>query len=123
MNRPTYWLCYLLFMAVVSVLAYLGKLTGVMEAAMLGLGVPRLHDIGRSGWIVVGVIGIETAVIFGVAATGASVDAVLITAGVIFLVIASLGVWLGLIPGQAEANKWGEPPLPGIQLRKPPKRI
>ena len=119
MNRPTYCLCFLIFAVAVTVLAYLGKLNGGMELMMISVGVPRLHDIGRSGWIVVGAIGIEIVVVFGALFAGASADDLELTSGVVFLVIAALGVWLGAIPGQAQPNKWGDPPLPGIRFGRP----
>jgi uncharacterized membrane protein YhaH (DUF805 family) len=122
-NRPTYWVSYVAFMALVSALICIGKVHGIMESAMLALGVPRLHDIGRSGWVVVGVIGIEFALLVGLAVAGADIDTILISAGAIFFAIAALGIWLGLIPGQPEANKWGDPPLPGVRFGKPEKRI
>ena len=90
-----------------------------MELMMISVGVPRLHDIGRSGWIVVGAIGIEIVVVFGALFAGASADDLELTSGVVFLVIAALGVWLGAIPGQAQPNKWGDPPLPGIRFGRP----
>ena len=64
MNRPTYWLCYVIFMVAVSFLAYIGKLNGGMEMAMIVIGIRRLHDIGRTGWIVGGVILAEVVIMF-----------------------------------------------------------
>ena len=121
MNRPTYWLCYVVFMLVVSILAYLGKLNGGMEVAMILVGIPRLHDIGRSGWIVGAVIAIEIMVLVGAALAGVSVDTLLITSGMIFFSIAALGIWLGIVPGDAGTNKWGETPKAGVNfgIRKP----
>jgi uncharacterized membrane protein YhaH (DUF805 family) len=120
MNRPTYWLCYVLFMLIVSVLVFSGTPPkGGMELMMIFIGIPRLHDIGRSGWLVgIAIIG-EIIVIFGALFAGASVDTLEITAGVVFLVIAALGIWLGLISGDAQANTWGEPPQPGIRFGRP----
>ena len=120
-NRPTYWLCYGIFIVAVSVLAYLGKLNGGMEIAMIMVGVPRLHDIGQSGWIVGGLIATEILVIGGVLLSGAGVDAIQIAGGLIFFAIAALGIWLGIIPGESEANKWGDPPAQGFQWGKPRK--
>lgn len=116
MNRPTYWLCYVLCMVVVSFLAYIGKLNGGMEMAMVLVGVPRLHDIGRSGWLVGAVIAAEIIIILAAVFVGASVDTIEFTGGVIFLSIAVLGVWLGIVPGETDANKWGEPPNAGVQF-------
>jgi uncharacterized membrane protein YhaH (DUF805 family) len=114
-NRPTYWLCYVLFMVAMSVLAYIGKLNGGMEIMMVLIGVPRLHDIGRSGWLVGAAILAEIVVLLAVAIL-ASIDTVEIVGGLVILTIATLGIWLGIIPGQSGANKWGEPPGPGIRF-------
>ena len=114
-NRATYWLAYLVFMVAVSALAYIGKLNGGMEIMMVLIGVPRLHDIGRSGWLVGAAILAEVVIVVAVAIV-ATVDTVEIVAGFIFLVIAALGIWLGTIPSQSIANRWGEPPGPGIRF-------
>jgi uncharacterized membrane protein YhaH (DUF805 family) len=114
-NRPTYWLCYAFFMVAVSVLAYIGKLNGGMEMMMVLIGVPRLHDIGRSGWLVGAAILVEIVIVVAVV-TFASIDTLEIVGGLLFLTIAGLGIWLGTIPGQPDANQWGEPPGPGIRF-------
>ena len=116
MNRPTYWLSLAIVVVVLIALVSMGWTHGGMEMAMLAIGVPRLHDIGRSGWVVVGVIAGEFVAIFAPLALGAGVDAVAIMAGVVFLVVIGLGVWLGCIPGESETNKWGDPPQPGVHF-------
>jgi uncharacterized membrane protein YhaH (DUF805 family) len=114
-NRPTYWLSYVVFMVVVSVLAYIGRLNGGMELMMVVIGVPRLHDIGRSGWLVGAAILAEIVVIVAVSIV-ASLDTLEIVSGLLFFTIAVLGIWLGAIRGQSGANQWGEPPGPGIRF-------
>ena len=84
---------------------------------MVLIGVPRLHDIGRSGWIVGGAILAEAVVILTVAVV-ASIDTLMIAGGLIFFAIVGLGIWLGTIPGQSEANQWGDPPGPGIRFKR-----
>jgi uncharacterized membrane protein YhaH (DUF805 family) len=118
MNRPTYWLCFVIFVAAGCALAYLGKLNGGMEMAMLVIGVPRLHDIGRSGWIVGAVILAEVMIVVGILLAGASVDTLEIAGGVIVLAVAALGIFLGIIPGESGPNKWGEQPGRGVQFRR-----
>jgi uncharacterized membrane protein YhaH (DUF805 family) len=83
---------------------------------MIAIGIPRLHDIGRTGWLVGVAILAEIVVLVGVAVAGASVDTIYVAAGFVFLRISALGIWLGIIPGQAETNKWGDPPGPDIQF-------
>jgi len=114
-NRPTYWLCFAVFMVVVSVLVYIGKANGGMEMMMVLIGVPRLHDIGRSGWLVGAAILAELVIVVA-AAILASMDTLEIVGGLLFFTIAGLGIWLGILPGQPDANQWGEPPGPGIRF-------
>jgi uncharacterized membrane protein YhaH (DUF805 family) len=114
-NRPTYWLCNVFVAVILGVLAYFGKLNGGMEMMMVLIGVPRLHDIGRSGWLVGAAIVAEIVVVVAVAIF-ASMDTLEIVGGLIVLTIAVLGIWLGMIPSQSGANKWGEPPGPGIRF-------
>jgi len=120
MNRPTYWLYFILIMLTITAFVLLGRpLKGGMELMMVVIGIPRLHDVGRSGWIVGGVIVAEVAIIFGALFAGASTDTLRITAGVVFLAVAALGIWLGLISGDPETNRWGERPQPGLRFGKP----
>lgn len=120
-NRATYWLCFGIVVVVLGLLVYIGKLNGGMEMAMIVVGVPRLHDIGRSGWLVGAAIGAEILIMVGLLFAGASVDTIEVSGGLIALSITILGVWLGIVRGQPVANKWGEPPNAGIQFggRKP----
>ena len=118
MNRATYWLCVAIFVVVMSIFAYTGSLHGGMEVAMITIGVPRLHDIGRSGWIVLSVIGVEFGVVIAALVAEASVDEIYLIGGILFAVISALGIWLGTIPGENAANKWGDPPAPGINFGK-----
>lgn len=81
----------------------------VVAAIVVGLcnAVRRLHDLGKTGWWVLG-IGLLTVVIQAPAAVAGE-------AGVIFSLLAaliSLGwtLWLGLAKGQAGENRFGPPP-------------
>ncbi len=120
-NRATYWLCFGIVAVGLGLLIYLGQLKGGLEVAMVVVGVPRLHDIGRSGWLVGAAIGAEILIVAGLLVAGASVDTIEVSGGLIVLGIAILGIWLGIVRGQPIANKWGEPPNAGIQFggRKP----
>ena len=120
-NRRTYWLCCAVFVVIAVVLAYVGKLNGGMEMMMVIIGVPRLHDIGRSGWLVGGAILVEIIVIVAVAIV-ASIDTLEIVGGLIAVTVAGLAIWLGMIPGQIDANRWGEPVGPGIQFSRRTRR-
>lgn len=87
-----------------------------MEILMIAIGVPRLHDIGRSGWIAVGVLVLEVVIVVTPVLFGGGPDDILIAGGVAVLLIALLAIWLGSIPGQPHDNKWGPPPAPGLNL-------
>jgi uncharacterized membrane protein YhaH (DUF805 family) len=118
-NRASYWLLVAVAVGLVFVLTYFGKRSSIFEIALVLVAVPRLHDIGRSGWIVAGVIALEIAVI-GIAAVASGDPEIILTASGAFVVfIALLGIWLGAIPGEPHANKWGPPPAPGLSFNKP----
>ncbi|HEX4302402.1 MAG TPA: DUF805 domain-containing protein [Rhizomicrobium sp.] len=120
MNRQTYWM----ILAPVVVLfglaiAFLPKPPGIAEVIMISLGVPRLHDLGRSGWWMAVPIGLEVvAVILGAVVGG--MDGILVAGGLVVLLLTIMMIVLGLIPGQPQANAFGEPPSPGFAAwRKP----
>jgi len=114
-NRPTYWLLLLGAAVVVGGLAALGVHAAYLEIAMVAIGVPRLHDIGRSGWIILGVIAAEFAIVIAAALLSGG-EGVFIGAGIAVIAIGLLTIWLGCIPGQPHDNKWGPPPASGVNL-------
>jgi len=79
--------------------------------------VPRLHDLGKSGWWVAIPIGIELIAI-GVAIAVFSPEGAYIVFGTVFLAIAGFIVVLGLIPGQPHANRFGDPPKSPFAFRE-----
>lgn len=117
-NRATYWLMGAIVITVLAGLSLTGHRFGGAEFMIILLAVPRLHDIGRSGWWAVGVILVEFAAIIGLVTTDVALDTIILLSGIWVMLLAALGVWLGWIPGEAHANRWGEPPAPGIQFRK-----
>src|SRR5262245_347068 len=115
-NRALYWvgLCTVaLLFTVLNLLS--SNPVGVSEAVLIFLCVPRLHDIGKSGWFVLIGVGIElVAMIIGFSFF--SLDDARSVIGWGTLIILGLLVWLGTIPGNPGPNAWGEPPAPGLQL-------
>ena len=114
MNRPTYLTIFALIVVMYGALvAFMEKPPGIGEVIMISLGVPRLHDLGRSGWwiavpIVLELVAIVCSVIF------LPMGDLLIVAGLVVLLMAVMMLVLGLIPGQPGANAYGEAPPPGM---------
>jgi uncharacterized membrane protein YhaH (DUF805 family) len=115
-NRPTYWASIAMFTLVVCVFVYLGKGNAGLEIMMVVTGIPRLHDIGRSGWWIGAVILAEITVVVGLMIAGTSSDTLELILAFLVLLIGLLAIWLGAIPGQAETNRWGEPTQRGIRF-------
>lgn len=120
-NRAIYWLSI-----GIAGLLYAGmslvfhRQVSVGEAVLIFIGIPRLHDIGRSGWLTLAPIAIE--VVGGVAAlTLLPHETARTVMGVLVLVIGALMIWVGVIPGQPSSNRFGEPPLPALQGWRKPK--
>lgn len=116
-NRATYWLC----VGVIVVLyaasnIYLERNVPVSEIVLVLLCVPRLHDIGRSGWLVVGPLVFEIGAVVA-AFSLLPQQTALAVAGVATIIITALLVWLGCIPGDTAANRFGEPPAPGLTFK------
>ena len=89
----------------------------VSEVALIFVCVPRLHDLGKSGWWAVIPLIVEivsAALAFSLLPFQQAAEVMC----VVVLVIAGLMILLGLIPGQAAANGFGEPPRPGLSLRR-----
>jgi uncharacterized membrane protein YhaH (DUF805 family) len=114
-NRATYW-AGMATLAVVYTLAwmFLGP-TPVHDIVLVFMAVPRLHDLGRSGWWVVPVLAIEWVGAF-VLAAALSPEVFPIAAGLIAIAVFGALAVLGALPGQRDANRFGAPPRRGIQL-------
>ena len=115
-NRATYWLLLGIVAAIFAALVLAGaKPPAIGEMLVIILCVPRLHDIGWSGWWAAAIIVVEVLVLVG-AALVLPMDDLLIVAGVYVFGVAGFLVFLGLIPGQATSNKFGERPAPRISF-------
>jgi uncharacterized membrane protein YhaH (DUF805 family) len=124
----------LIALVIIGYLIWLGALTGVVTAnrirevffivvmliigpaALVFICVPRLHDIGRSGWwvaapLALGYVGGLAAALLLPSETAKTVI------GSIPPIIPLLFVWLGVMPGDPEANGFGDPPPPGLQFK------
>jgi uncharacterized membrane protein YhaH (DUF805 family) len=114
MNRASYaMLLGMLVAAYIVMIKFLERPPGA-EIFVALIAVPRLHDIGKSGWwLLTLLVGEVIAVIIG---WPYGTDGILIASGLFVLFSLALLVILAFVPGQTSANEWGEPPEPGIRL-------
>jgi uncharacterized membrane protein YhaH (DUF805 family) len=120
-NRATYWFSIALVVALLTLASWIfPDFKDGLEVPLVLVGVPRLHDIGRTGWFALVLIPLE----IGAAALAITNPPLADLAFVgVTLVFAGLVIWLGAIPGQSEANRFGERPAPGIDLKRRPKAV
>jgi uncharacterized membrane protein YhaH (DUF805 family) len=121
MNRATYWLTLGIIIVFTVLFNLFGKRqVGVSEVLLLFICVPRLHDVGKSGWWAGGFFLGELALLALSFATLPLIYAT-IPMGLYVLIVGGLMIWLGTMPGDPAANRFGEPPPPGIGLARPKK--
>lgn len=120
-NRPTYWFSLGVVAAIIAIGALVFQVQAkVSEMILVMVCVPRLHDIGRSGWIAVGVVLAEIVVLLGAVMLNVGDETFQILAGVTLLIIVGLLTWLGCIPSDKISNRFGYEPAPGIGFRSRP---
>jgi uncharacterized membrane protein YhaH (DUF805 family) len=119
-NRKTYWAMIALSALLLTGFALMFKSQiHIQEVVLALLCIPRLHDIGKSGWLFLWGIGAEIVGII-LSFTFLPTGAVTIGLGLATLAIAGLVIWLGCIPGQKISNRFGEPTQAGIQWKRSP---
>jgi len=113
-NRATFWLSVgMLVLLIVLIRVFAPSSAHISEVVLMFLAIPRLHDIGRTGWWVLAAFGIEiAAIIVGFVVVPQHALAV---AGGVTLLIFGLMTWLGAIPGNTGPNRYGDQPPPGLQ--------
>lgn len=118
MNRATYWACLAMVVAWALFAALiLEKKSGyVSEVIIACICVGRIHDVGKSGWIVGGIL---VAYVIGalLLVFNLDEDTAFVTLGVINIVITGLLILLGVLRGENGANRYGEQPDFGINFR------
>jgi uncharacterized membrane protein YhaH (DUF805 family) len=114
MNRASYGVFLALLVVAYIVMVNTMKRPPGAEVVVGLIAVPRLHDVGRSGWWLLPLFAGE----FLAVAIGWSggADGILLAGGIYVLLCLFLLIVLGFVPGQPSANRWGEPPLPGVHL-------
>lgn len=114
MNRATYWLGLGLFVAAFIALSLLtAKPPQIAEIILIVFAIPRLHDIGMSGWWVGGVFLAEIALAV-VALIALPPNTSMNAFGVFALVVVGLLIWLGAVAGDPNPNRYGDPPAGGV---------
>lgn len=117
-NRATYWLCLCIIVGAVAVMAAAGvRPPRIGEAMLVLMCVPRLHDLGKSGWWVLIPLGLEVVTVIVALTAFSPEEAYVLFAGAFLVVVGSIVV-LGLIPGQPHANRFGEPPRSPFAFRE-----
>ena len=113
-NRAVFWLC-LVMMVIIAVVARLAFNTGhgLSEGILVIFCIPRLHDIGRSGWHVLWGVGTEL-IVMGMGLAFLPLALFPLAAGVATLLVFGLLIVLGCLKGDPAANRFGEPPPPGL---------
>ncbi|WP_165832228.1 DUF805 domain-containing protein [Caulobacter radicis] len=116
-NRASYWVIVGVAIAamLVASLVFRRQLPSAL-VVMLIAAIPRLHDLGRTGWWAGGVFIALMALFFG----GGFVippQAYQNTLGVAVLVLPVLLSALGGLPGQAADNAFGPPPPKGLSFK------
>ena len=87
----------------------------VSEVVLIFICVPRLHDIGLTGWIAGGVFLLEiVTAIAAVAVLG--LEAGRVALGLFVIALAGLLILLGALRGQKGSNRFGPPPRPGLRF-------
>lgn len=115
-NRVTFWFSFgIVVLLMVGIAQFAEDPPHVSEFVFVALCVPRLHDVGRSGWWVAGLFLLEA--IYVVVAIFAPDELGLQLEGPIALLTLVPVLCLGLVRGEPVANRFGEPPAPGMQWR------
>jgi uncharacterized membrane protein YhaH (DUF805 family) len=114
MNRATYGVLLAGLVVAYVVLVNTMKHPPGAELVVAIIAVPRLHDVGRSGWWLL-ILFVGELVAVGIGWPGGA-EGILIAGGFYVLLCLALLVVLGFIPGQRTANSWGEPPVRGFHF-------
>lgn len=112
-NRATYWFQMALVTVLFIILAWaMDDQQHIGEVVLAIICIPRLHDLGRSGWWIAAVFALRLALLAPV--LWIPLDAVDIYYGVVTLAMIAPFIVLGCLPGQKVANRFGEPPPSGV---------
>jgi len=118
-NRATFWTLFLGLITVYAImLSFMERPPGA-EVPLALVAIPRLHDIGMSGkWVLLGLI-LEIVIVGIGFANSTGTDGIYLAGGIAMFAILFLMSALGIAEGEPAPNKWGNPPQPGVSLRRP----
>lgn len=129
-NRATYlvWLTVQLVIALAAIgFTFVSFPWGAFVAPLVILfsgvvtAIPRLHDVGRSGWWAARAVALWCALqVFTMLSAGLSLPTIVTFSVIPAALIALLALW----PGDPRPNRFGEPPRPGFAkplARRPPQ--
>jgi uncharacterized membrane protein YhaH (DUF805 family) len=114
-----YWASIFAVALVIGLLNYFTHSSvSVGEFLLIWIGVPRLHDIGKSGFFILVVFAIEIASLIATFSLAPQIDRETLgwPLAVANLTIAGLALWLGIIRGDTNPNDFGAPPKRGVSL-------
>jgi uncharacterized membrane protein YhaH (DUF805 family) len=115
MNRATYWASIGIFVATTIVIGLFTSTRSVwLEAMLVVFGVPRLRDLGRTGWLIVIPLAFEFGAVIADVSQLLPTNTASTASGI---VLWGAAVLLGVIPGQRGSNRFGGPPASGVHLR------
>ena len=117
-NRVDYWTSIAIVVALSVGLRLLFRSNGalIQEMVLVIIAVPRLHDVGRSGWWAVVALAVEWLIVVVLAAGAPEIyDAYAPwILGYVLLCVVLLGAWNGN-PGE---NRFGPPPPSGLSWKR-----
>lgn len=107
MGRRRYWTWMAIILLGSVVFAAMGRaMVGALATTLwLGAAIPRLHDIGRSGWWAAGVLVFIGSAVAAAATVGPLMVACMAFLGVVLELV--LIVWLGVAEPEPGRNRWG----------------
>jgi uncharacterized membrane protein YhaH (DUF805 family) len=109
-NRATYWVWFAGLVALIVLANLIHTPIPLGEVLILLIGVPRLHDVGRTGWWAGGVL-----IVFELVAVLTLFKSIpLEVAGGVYVVFFGLVILLGAWPGTPGPNKFGNRPRRGV---------
>jgi uncharacterized membrane protein YhaH (DUF805 family) len=116
-NRARYWAYVTAALALCTIVWIFSPTGPYFSVFTMFICVPRLHDIGRSGWFALGFSSAEIELATQLFPYRPPPFIEVPTAGTMVLAAVVVGafIWLGVIPGQPGANKFGPPCPPGLR--------